>query len=239
MRATENPRAELTAPQQLIALPTGELLAEFGRGSHTPGSGSAAALMGLLAAQLTLTVCKISTLDAVASASQLRFLAGRLEERFIPSLERLFQKDADDFDRIVNLRRQRDTAEDDAARRRFREAALRGLEQATELVLDIGDLCLELADHGMIVFESGARKVRGDSGAAISSALAGAMTSIFIANLNLKSFQGGRWAVGIQNRVNGMHGMLLAKQEEALGKAAALQPTFSGEDQGSLFGELE
>ena len=43
-------------PQELIALPLGQVLDEFGRGNHIPGSGSAAALMGLLAAQLTLNI---------------------------------------------------------------------------------------------------------------------------------------------------------------------------------------
>jgi formiminotetrahydrofolate cyclodeaminase len=225
----------ITLPQELIALPTDQLLAEFGRGNHTPGSGSAAALMGLLAAQLTLTVCKISRLDAVTSASQLRYLADRLVHNFIPELERLFQKDADDFDRVVRLRRKRNDAEGEAAKRRYREAALRGLEDVTELVLDIGGICLDLVDHALVVFDTGAKKVRGDSGAAISSAIAGAMTSIFVANLNLQSFQGGRWAVGVQARVNRMQDALLAKQADALRRANDLQSPLGDDGQPSLF----
>ena len=131
-------------PQELMTLPMGQVLDEFGRGNHVPGSGSAAALMGLLAAQLTLTVCKITAIEAASSASQLRYLADRLTDQFIPELQRLFQKDADDFDAVVQLRRQRNSTADEAAKRRLREAALRGLERATELVLDIGDLSIEL-----------------------------------------------------------------------------------------------
>jgi len=41
----------------LLARPTTELLDEFGAGNASPGSGSAAALMGLLAAKLLITVC--------------------------------------------------------------------------------------------------------------------------------------------------------------------------------------
>jgi formiminotetrahydrofolate cyclodeaminase len=226
-------------PQELIALPLGQVLDEFGRGSHIPGSGSAAALMGLLAAQLTLTVCKITALEAAASPSQLRYLADRLTDHFIPELERLFQKDADDFDTVVKLRRERNDAEDGAAKRRLREAALRGTERATELVLDIGDLCLELVDHAAVVFDSGAKKVRGDSGAAISAAIAGAMSAIFVANVNLRSFQGGRWAVAIQARVNRMNEALLERQAEALSRASALQPSLGYEEQGLLFGDLD
>ena len=151
----------------------------------------------------------------------------------------MFQKDADDFDRVVILRRQRNEAEDAAAKRRLREAALRALERATELVLDIGDLCLELVDHALIVFDTGAKKVRGDSGAAISSAIAGATTTIFVANLNLRSFQGGQWSVTIQDRVNRMQEMLLDKQAAALNRASALQPPLGDEGQGFLFNELK
>jgi formiminotetrahydrofolate cyclodeaminase len=226
-------------PQQLMVLPMGQVLDEFGRGNHVPGSGSAAALMGLLAAQLTLTVCKITAIEAASSASQLRFLADRLTEHFIPELERLFQKDADDFDAVVQLRRRRNKTTDDAARRRLRDAALRGTARATELVLDIGDLCVELVDHALVVFDTGARKVRGDSGAAISSAIAGATTAIFVANLNLRSFQSGRWAVGIQDRVNRMHASLLDKQSAALRRVSALQPPLAGEEQGLLFRDLD
>ncbi|WP_128142961.1 cyclodeaminase/cyclohydrolase family protein [Janthinobacterium lividum] len=41
---------------------TKALLDEFGAGKHIPGAGSASALSGLLAAQLVLTVCRL-TLD--------------------------------------------------------------------------------------------------------------------------------------------------------------------------------
>lgn len=228
----------LPMQQELMTLQMGQLLDEFGGGNPTPGSGSAAALMGLLAAQLTLTVCKITALEGAAGASQMRYLADRLSAEFIPELEKLFQKDSDDFHAVVRLRRQRNEATDEGEKRRMREAALRGLERATELVLDIGDLCLELVDHALVVFDTGAKKVRGDSGAAISSAIAGAMTSIFVANLNLRSFQGGRWAVGIQDRVNRMQDMLLEKQDDALRRASALQPQLGDEGQGSLFGDL-
>ena len=39
---------------------TNELLDNFGAGNAAPGSGSAAALMGLLAGKLIITVCKLS-----------------------------------------------------------------------------------------------------------------------------------------------------------------------------------
>ena len=45
-----------------LELPAAELLEKFGKGSHVPGSGSAAAFQGMLSAQLILTVISL-TLD--------------------------------------------------------------------------------------------------------------------------------------------------------------------------------
>ncbi len=42
---------------ELLEKPTTELLDAFGAGNASPGSGSAAALMGLLAVKLLITVC--------------------------------------------------------------------------------------------------------------------------------------------------------------------------------------
>ena len=41
----------------LLERPAGQLLNDFGAGKASPGSGSAAALMGLLAVKLLVTVC--------------------------------------------------------------------------------------------------------------------------------------------------------------------------------------
>ena len=83
------------------------------------------------------------------------------------------------------------------------------------------------------------KKVRVNSGAAISSAIAGAMTAIFVANLNLRSFQGGHWAIAIQDRVNRIQEILLERQTEALRRASALQPPLGGDEQGLLFRDLD
>jgi formiminotetrahydrofolate cyclodeaminase len=45
---------------EYLDLPTKDLLVRFGEGKHIPGSGSAAALSGLLACQLIKTVCKLT-----------------------------------------------------------------------------------------------------------------------------------------------------------------------------------
>ena len=219
----------------LLELPANKLLDQFGGGNHVPGSGSAAALMGLLAAQLTLTVCKITSAKSEARPGELDYLALQMENRFIPRLQEMFQEDADAFDVVITNRRMRDAATDKAERRRWGERSNQKLREATELVMDIGDLCLALADHATRVFNQGAKMVRGDSGAAISSAIAGASTAIFIANLNLQSFQAGAWARLMQERINAMQADIISKQGKAFELASEMQVIALPDDQPSLF----
>lgn len=82
--------------QSYLSLSCKTLLTEFGAGQDVPGSGSAAALNGLLAAQLILTVCKI-TLRTVAhkkSHATMRRICARLEAIVIPELEALLDEDS-------------------------------------------------------------------------------------------------------------------------------------------------
>lgn len=201
---------------------------------HSPGSGSAAAFMGLLSAQLTATVCKISSNNA-NEAAQFSFVLNRLEQRVIPDLKRLFQKDAEDFDKVIKTRVQRDGETDPVLKRRLREQALRQLEEATDLVFLIARHCLQLVDFALAVFDAGAKKVRGDSGAAISSAIAGAMSAVFIINLNLRSFQNSKWAIGRRREAEILHAEILDKQEDAFRRIVTLQPESINAIQPSFF----
>ncbi|RJF93947.1 cyclodeaminase/cyclohydrolase family protein [Sphingomonas cavernae] len=222
-------------PKQLIRLPADQLLDQFGAGGHSPGSGSAAALMGLLSAQLIATVCKISKAGDGQSVQEFEFVLGRIETRVIPELKALFQRDAEDFDRVIRARVQRDNETDPAAKRRYREQALRLLEESTDIIFTISRQCLSLVDYALIVFDGGSKKVRGDSGAAISAAIAGAMSGLFIINLNLRSFQSGRWAIGRKREAENLHAEIIRKQEDAFTRIVTLQPEEVSEIQPSLF----
>jgi formiminotetrahydrofolate cyclodeaminase len=216
-----------------------ELLAQFGSGNHTPGSGCAAALMGLLAAQLTLTVCRITTEGSPSSPVDLRYVGEEMRRKFIPRLQELFQRDADLFDVVIEARKRREAAEDDREKRRWNERSLELLRQATELVLDVADLCRELVEHGIVIFDQGAKKVRGDSGAAISAAIAAVTTSIFVANLNLRSFRSGEWARATQARVNTLRDEVTERQAIAFERVASLQAVALPEDRLPLLDLIE
>lgn len=209
----------------LIDLPTATLLEKFGSRTHAPGSGSAAALMGLLSGRLIVTVANLSLRrseyrnDHAKIELVSRKILGELE----PSLRELFQRDAVIFDEVIKARVARDNASSDRDRRRYNELALEKLKVATDIPFQINDACLELIDHGAAVFDMGFKGTRGDTGAAISAAVAGAMAAIFVINLNLKSFRGSEWAIQQRKRCDNMHHLLARKQLDAFGRVMTLR----------------
>ena len=191
--------------------------------------------MGLLSAQLTATVCKISAGNNRPGSAQLAFALDRINQTLIPELKSLFQKDAEDFDKVIQARQARNEATDPVLERRLATRSLRLLETSTDLVFSIAQICLQLVDYGSVAFDSGARKVRGDSGAAISVAIAGAMSAVFIINLNLRSFKGSKWALDRQRRSDALYADIIRRQEDAFSRIVTLQPETVADLQRSFF----
>lgn len=207
----------------LLERPTKELLADFGAGKASPGSGSAAALMGLLAAKLLVTVCdkSVQKQECKANHKVLSYIKQQVEA-IEPRLVELFEKDAREFEEVVALRVARDGAQSPHERAKFSRQSQELLETATENAFHIIDFCLKLIDHGVVVFRSGWHAVRGDSGAAISAAIAGVMSGIFIANLNLKTLRGRKYANENIDRCDRIYKELEAKQTEAFSCVTSL-----------------
>ncbi|WP_340647959.1 cyclodeaminase/cyclohydrolase family protein [Pseudoxanthomonas winnipegensis] len=208
---------------ELLERPTKELLADFGAGKASPGSGSAAALMGLLAAKLLITVCDKSMTKQECRANHkiIAYIKQQVEV-IEPRLVELFEKDAREFDEVVKLRVARDAAKSSKEREKFSKQSKELLETATDNAFNIIDLCLKLIDHAVVVFRSGWPAVRGDSGAAISAAIAGVMSGIFIANLNLKNLRGRKYAAENIARCDGVYKELAYKQAEAFSCVTSL-----------------
>lgn len=209
----------------LMELPTGKLLDKFGAGSHKPGSGSAAALMGILSGKLIITVGELSLTKPKyrENFNQIEFLMKQIRENIEPSLKELFERDAIVFDQVIKLRVARDQSSDEKIKRKLGEQALEALREATDIPLQICEDCLKLIDYGTAMFDLGFQAARGDSGAGISAAVAGAMSSIFVVNLNLRSFRDSEWARTRRERVDELHARLEEKQLEAFGKIGMLK----------------
>ena len=190
--------------KELINLPTNKLLNKFGSGTHKPGSGSAAALLGLVACKLIQTVVSLSNRrDQYQEVGpQLTLSNQKIIDEIEPILMNAVQEDSIQFDKVIDARRQRDTETESKRKKILRDKALNELKLSTEIPLKIAEHCIEVAEHAIVVFDVGYKSARGDSGVAISSALSGASGAISIVYLNLTSFRGSKWARQIRDKVD-------------------------------------
>ena len=224
---------------ELIQLPTNQLLAKIGSGGHKPGSGSAAALLGLVACKLIQTVVTLSAgRDQYQGVKAQLTLANQdILDDVEPLLLAAVQEDSDQFDRVITLRNERNNEPDKAKKRHLAEQALQELRAATEIPIRIAEACLHLGDRAMLVFDLGFKAARGDSGVAISAALAGATGAISIIYLNLTSFKGSEWAVQTRKKADelslraqqlqtGLFERIVRLQNEVM----AREPTADGAD---------
>jgi formiminotetrahydrofolate cyclodeaminase len=208
-----------------LDLSTRALLEKFGAGGHKPGSGSAAALLGLISCKLLKTVVRLTDgrgkyLDAQRPLS----LANQhVVSNVEPALVTAFQEDAIQFDRVVQLRRERDAESDPRRKRYLRDKALVELQRATEIPLLVARHCIDLAEKALTVFDLGFASARGDSGVALTAAIAGAHGALFIVSLNLTSFRGSRWAAEIRKDAAELLKRIQSLQREILRRLNELQ----------------
>lgn len=215
--AAINMPQEITKQGSFLSKPASELLVAFGEGNATPGSGSAAALMGLLSCRLIRTVA-LKTLEKEECRDQwnlFRLINTQLESEIEPRLKELFESDASDFEKVVELRRKAENESGATLKAMYSRRSNELLEKATDYVFEVSDLCMKLIDHGVAAFENGWHAVRGDSGAAVSVAISGVMSGIFIVNLNLKRLNRRQYSKNNLARCQGITRDLQVKQTRA------------------------
>lgn len=113
------------------------------------------------------------------------------------------------------------------------------LEVATENAFAITDLSLQLIDLGIIAFREGWEHVRGDSGSAVSVATSGAMSGIFILNLNLKTLSKRVYAREQMGRCNDFMESLRRKQSRVFACVAEINAEATQAIQNDLQLKLE
>ncbi|MGA4635024.1 cyclodeaminase/cyclohydrolase family protein [Pseudomonas solani] len=201
----------------LLERPTSQLLNDFGAGKASPGSGSAAALLGLLSAKMLTTVCEISLRkkECESSHTQFEFILKTVKEELEPRLKFLFEADAKDFEKVVFLRTQRDKCTEQLEKSRLSKESLDLLQTATDYTFEIAELSTRLMGFGIFSFENGWHAIRGDSGVAISASMSSVMSSIFIANLNLKTLKRRNYASINLKRCQQIQGSLNELQTRA------------------------
>jgi len=192
---------------KLLELATNKLLEKFGAGNHKPGSGSAAAFNGMLSANLIHTVITLTTEEKHKNSygkwfKKLHAYDQEINDRIIPELERFFEEDSIQFDKVIKLREQRNDENNLIKKTDFEIEHLEQLKLATELPIEIGKLCHELAKISEFVFRNGFQSARGDSFVALSSAVSSVTGCLSIIELNLLSFQRNVWTEKINLQVN-------------------------------------
>lgn len=189
----------------LLATPLEKLLKKFGRGNHKPGSGSAAALQGLLASQLILTVIELSLSPKRngkydSHKNQLTRIQKRIQKRLYPRLAELFELDSVEFDKVIKLRDLRDNETNELLKSSLKQDELKQLKVATEIPIEIAGICCELAKMAIFVVDFGFQSAGGDSNVALNSSISAVAGSISIIHLNLTSFDYGQWPRSTRKR---------------------------------------
>lgn len=193
---------------KLIDLVTKKLLEKFGAGEHKPGSGSASAFQGLLSAQLLITVIDLTNhpdreKNYKGKLKELLSIQDDIQSRLYPTLEGLFQEDSDLFDKVIELRRERDGIDRDKDWKLYKEkgaAAEDALRKATELPISIAQNCYELGKYAGTVFDHGFQSARGDSGVALHCAISGIGSSLSVIELNLSKLPADAWMAKIRQQ---------------------------------------
>jgi formiminotetrahydrofolate cyclodeaminase len=190
--------------ENLIDLQVKTLLQKFGAGNHKPGSGSAAALNGMLAAEMIRTVIEITKVRAAYKhlAKDLEIILKEVESDIYPELTKLIQEDSKQFGRTIEARTSRDTEEDIEQKSIFAKDALEELKVATEIPVAIAKYCIRLAEIGLYIFDRCFQSARGDSSVAINSALSAVSGCLAIINLNLLSFGNDEWTIKMRSEAD-------------------------------------
>ena len=135
-----------------LELPTNELLEQFGKGSHVPGSGSAAALSSLIGIELLRTVCKLTQTKPKYSEShaQMEYIQNQLETNYKPKLVEIFHLDSSEFAKVSELRIARDQEVDKKRKEKLGRQASEQLKVATEIPIELCELNFKLLELSLI-----------------------------------------------------------------------------------------
>ena len=177
----------------LLQRPAIELLDEFGAGKHKPGSGSAAAFEGMLAAKLLMTVISITNRGYNQShyKSALPTLLeyyGEIETKIFPELCELFSRDSEEFDKAIRFRVARRKEPDLIEKNFLRRQEMEQMKVVIEIPLRIANHAVSLCEMANFVFDRAFEDARGDSHVAFSGAVAAIAGSLAIIRLNLLEF---------------------------------------------------
>jgi formiminotetrahydrofolate cyclodeaminase len=175
-------------PVPLYSLSFRDLLAAFGAGKPTPGSGAAAAATGAFACELVSANAKITV--KLSKSAKFRTQSEYVEEQLAlkrPILAELTQMDNDLFGAHIKHKNAAKKSKVTKDRRRHSAQAKTKLEESTVVLLRIAKECLAVARLGLVMMDIGFEPARGDAVVGVSNAVAGANGSLCVAMVNITS----------------------------------------------------
>lgn len=193
--------------EKLLSKSLETLLEDFGRGNATPGSGSAAALLALLASS---TICALAKLTHekrknLEKKKELQSIFNNLEEEISPNLKRLFERDTEVFQRSIDARVHRDKLnkeleeienipenkeiieEKESLIKISQNTANTTLKEANDTLFEIISYSVKVFDHSCRMWSIGLTYAKGDAGAGINSSLAAVSTCLLVAHVNVQT----------------------------------------------------
>lgn len=190
--------------ENIIEIQLGRLLKKFGSGSHKPGSGSAVALQGMVAAQMVRTVIELTKEKPAYKnrVKDLEIIISEIDDKIYPALEELIQKDSVQFGKAIEARKARNAETDIELKSKHANEALNELREATEIPIAVAKYCIRLTQMGLYIFDNGFQSARGDSSVAINGALSAVSGCLSIINLNLLSFTCDEWTSQMRNEAD-------------------------------------
>ncbi|MDP1972706.1 MAG: cyclodeaminase/cyclohydrolase family protein, partial [Sediminibacterium sp.] len=175
------------------------LLNDFGTGGHEPGSGSAAAYAGSLAAQLICNVIDLTEKYKKRSKTYLahidQFLNYReiLKVTILPRLNQLTEEDSIQFDKVIIARNARDEERNSKKKEALALLADRELRVATELPISIARYAYNVGRMAAEVFDYGYRGARGESAEGVCFSATVMLSCLFIIEANLQKLPVDEW----------------------------------------------
>jgi len=153
------------------------------------------------------------------------FCALLLTDYIIPKLEELFEKDSIQFDKVIRLREQRNEAKIPDQKVQYELHHLKELKKATDIPIEIAQLCEKIAIIGDFVFRKGFQSARGDTCVAQNNSVSAIQGCISIVDLNLLSFLSNTWTKEKRTRID-----ILTKSHQNLHKLAQKNSLFLQEE---------
>jgi formiminotetrahydrofolate cyclodeaminase len=179
---------------ELLSLPTAAFLDRVAGKEPTPGGGSAAALVGALAAALAEMVAGMSKTRTGAADERQRLDVARLRAHGAGArLRRLVEEDSAAFDEVMGAYKL--PKETDAQQDERRLAIDRALRRATDVPLATAEACLDVMTTAESAARDGNPNALSDARAGAALAWAGALGALENVRINTKPDGWGRPAL--------------------------------------------